>query len=349
MVRRPRRRADGDPALQPAPLSRVGPLRRALRLQRVTATGSACTSSPTASAVRGLRRSATSSPAALVACELDAICPDDTALHLPRPAGARARRRGRARRATRTEDGPLGFVPDSLMDDPPATKRGLLAACSRLLEELDFSHLLLAHGGPIIGDGREQLQELVDAADALRSRCRNWRRARPPPRRVGSPGDARPRHRRQRLHRRACSARSCCTRGHEVERARAPARLRAAGNARVWPATSATAQRSTRTLASERAGLRRAPRRRDRLAAQRRARSTRSTCEGTERLLDACLALAGGEPASGPRRVRLDRRHRRRARRAAHRGRRRCRCRRPTGAPSRRASAWCSSPGCRPS
>jgi hypothetical protein len=58
--------------------------------------------------------------------------------------------------------GPLGFVPDSLMDDPPATKRGLLDACARLLEELEFDHLLLAHGGPVLHDGRALLQELVD-------------------------------------------------------------------------------------------------------------------------------------------------------------------------------------------
>lgn len=57
--------------------------------------------------------------------------------------------------------GPLGFVPDSLMDDPEVTKRGLLAAFERLLEELDFDHLLLAHGGPVIGDGRELLRDLV--------------------------------------------------------------------------------------------------------------------------------------------------------------------------------------------
>jgi hypothetical protein len=31
-----------------------------------------------------------------------------------------------------------------------------------LLEELDFSHILLAHGGPLIGSGRERLKELVD-------------------------------------------------------------------------------------------------------------------------------------------------------------------------------------------
>ena len=48
------------------------------------------------------------------------------------------------------------------MDDPPATKRALLAAYARLLDELDFEHVLLAHGDPLIGDGRARLQEVVD-------------------------------------------------------------------------------------------------------------------------------------------------------------------------------------------
>jgi hypothetical protein len=59
-------------------------------------------------------------------------------------------------------DGPLGFVPDSFMDDPPGTKQGLLTGCEHLLSELEFEHLLLAHGGPVIGDGRALLQDLVD-------------------------------------------------------------------------------------------------------------------------------------------------------------------------------------------
>ncbi len=60
------------------------------------------------------------------------------------------------------QSGPLGFVPDTLMDDPRGTKRHLLDAFIRLMGELDFDHLLLAHGGPVIGDGRAQLQELID-------------------------------------------------------------------------------------------------------------------------------------------------------------------------------------------
>ncbi|MGO9319791.1 MAG: hypothetical protein ACLQBY_03150 [Solirubrobacteraceae bacterium] len=101
-------------------------------------------------------------PGGVVACELGAICPDDTALYVPAKR-ALVIADGVVRGGPYGQSGPLGFVPDSLMDDPPATKRGLLAACARLLAELDFDHLLLAHGGPVIGDGRELLQDLVDS------------------------------------------------------------------------------------------------------------------------------------------------------------------------------------------
>jgi hypothetical protein len=47
------------------------------------------------------------------------------------------------------------------MDDPPETKRHLLDALARVLRDLDFEHVLLAHGGPLVGDGRAQLQEFV--------------------------------------------------------------------------------------------------------------------------------------------------------------------------------------------
>jgi len=96
-------------------------------------------------------------PGGVLACEVGGICPDETALYLPEQravALADGVVRGR-------QGSPPGFVPDSLMDDPPDTKRALLAAYARLLDQLDFEHLLLAHGDPLIGDGRVALQELV--------------------------------------------------------------------------------------------------------------------------------------------------------------------------------------------
>jgi hypothetical protein len=101
-------------------------------------------------------------PGGVLACEVDAICPDETALHVT-AAGALAIADGIVRGGPYGGEGPLGFVPDGLMDDPPATKRGLLAAYGRLLAQLDFQHLLLAHGGPVIGNGRELLAELVES------------------------------------------------------------------------------------------------------------------------------------------------------------------------------------------
>jgi hypothetical protein len=49
------------------------------------------------------------------------------------------------------------------MDDPRGTKRALLDAYRRVLDELDFEHVLMAHGGPVVGDGRAQLREFVDS------------------------------------------------------------------------------------------------------------------------------------------------------------------------------------------
>lgn len=101
-------------------------------------------------------------PAGALACEVGALCPDETALHLP-DKRAIVIADGVVRGAPHGQASPLGFVPDSLMDEPERTKEGLLAAFARLLGELDFEHLLLAHGGPVIGDGRAQLAELVDS------------------------------------------------------------------------------------------------------------------------------------------------------------------------------------------
>ncbi len=99
-------------------------------------------------------------PGAVTAYEIGAICPDEAALHIP------------AHRALACADGVvrwegvegLTFVPDQLMDDPPATRAALAAAYGRLAEALDFDLLLLAHGAPVIGDARAALASFAASA-----------------------------------------------------------------------------------------------------------------------------------------------------------------------------------------
>lgn len=99
-------------------------------------------------------------PGGVVAHRVGAICPDETALHLPAHEALAI-----ADGAVRWEpDGPLRFVPDTLMDEPEQTKKELRTSYGRLAE-LDFRHLLLAHGNPLIGDGRELLAEFAAADD----------------------------------------------------------------------------------------------------------------------------------------------------------------------------------------
>lgn len=92
-------------------------------------------------------------PGGAVAYEVDAICPDETALHIP-AHHALAVADGVVRRPGR--DG-LVFVPDEFMDEPAKTKAGLRAAYRRLLD-LDFDLLLLAHGDPVVTSGKEALR-----------------------------------------------------------------------------------------------------------------------------------------------------------------------------------------------
>jgi len=97
-------------------------------------------------------------PGGVVAYEVDAISPDECALHVP------------AHRALVVADGairsgddePLQFVSDGLMDDPDRTKAGLRAAYAELLH-LDFDRLLLAHGPPVLHGGKRALAEFAGA------------------------------------------------------------------------------------------------------------------------------------------------------------------------------------------
>ena len=101
-------------------------------------------------------------PGGLVVHEVGGICPDDSALYLP-ASRTIVFADGVVRGGVEGHLGRIGFVPDQYMDDPPETKRQLLAALSRLLGELDFEHVLLTHGGPLVGDGRAELEELVSS------------------------------------------------------------------------------------------------------------------------------------------------------------------------------------------
>jgi hypothetical protein len=81
--------------------------------------------------------------------------PDETALELP------------GHRAVAIADGVinydgLGFFADFLLgDDPEAEKQRLRDGFARLAAEVDFDHVLFAHGTPIIGDGRERLAQFA--------------------------------------------------------------------------------------------------------------------------------------------------------------------------------------------
>jgi len=98
-------------------------------------------------------------PGKVVAIEIGALCPDETALHIPKGAGLVALADG----VVRDDEGPLSFVPDEYMgDDPETVKAGLRKSYRRLLER-EFEHLLLAHGGPWIVGGKRALEEFIEA------------------------------------------------------------------------------------------------------------------------------------------------------------------------------------------
>ncbi len=99
-------------------------------------------------------------PGEIAVHEVDAICPDETALHIPRYR-ALACADGVVRR--RDGDG-LQFVPDQLMDEPEQTKQHLRDAYRALLD-LDFDLLLLAHGAPVTGGANEALRTFVGEAE----------------------------------------------------------------------------------------------------------------------------------------------------------------------------------------
>jgi hypothetical protein len=95
-------------------------------------------------------------PGGIVAHEVDAICPDETALHIPAHRALAC-----ADGVVRAPGGELTFVPDDLMDQPEETKERLRQAYRSLLD-LDFELLLLAHGEPVVSGGKEALRRFAN-------------------------------------------------------------------------------------------------------------------------------------------------------------------------------------------
>jgi hypothetical protein len=111
-------------------------------------------------AVEGFEFGDTLAPG-ITAHEVDALCPEETALHIEAGGGALSVADG----VVQWGSPALAFVPDSLIgDNPEEAKQGLRDAYRRLAEELDFDILLMAHGDPVIGGARETLLAFVDSA-----------------------------------------------------------------------------------------------------------------------------------------------------------------------------------------
>jgi glyoxylase-like metal-dependent hydrolase (beta-lactamase superfamily II) len=95
-------------------------------------------------------------PGGVKAYEAGAICPDDTALHIP------------AHSALSVADGVinyggLGIVPDGhLGDDVDATKRAIRESYGRIAVEVEFDNLLVAHGDPVVGGAKAALREFAE-------------------------------------------------------------------------------------------------------------------------------------------------------------------------------------------
>jgi hypothetical protein len=93
----------------------------------------------------------------VVALEVGAICPEETALHIDLGDGFLSFADGLI------NHGGLGFVPDSLLGDDPGGVKGGLRDSLRALLDRDFDGLLFAHGDPLPTGGKRALEQFLDA------------------------------------------------------------------------------------------------------------------------------------------------------------------------------------------
>jgi hypothetical protein len=96
-------------------------------------------------------------PGEIEAIRIGAICPDESALFIPRVRAAAV-----ADGVIRRGNGPLSFVDDEILVDDPRDASRVKRELKRAYRELadrEFDHLLLAHGNPWLEGGRAALRE----------------------------------------------------------------------------------------------------------------------------------------------------------------------------------------------
>jgi glyoxylase-like metal-dependent hydrolase (beta-lactamase superfamily II) len=106
--------------------------------------------------VKGFKPGETVAPG-VQALQMGGIAPDDTAMFLDVPGGALL-----FADALVNYGDAVSFVPDSLMGDPEADKRGIVDSLEALLER-EADTLLFAHGDPIVGGGHQVLRDVVSS------------------------------------------------------------------------------------------------------------------------------------------------------------------------------------------
>jgi hypothetical protein len=93
----------------------------------------------------------------ITAYQVTELWRDDGALHIPSLEALEIAD------TVLSDDGRLAFMPDVCFGDRDAEQSSIREGLARLADELDFRHLLLAHGPPIADEGRQRLREFAAA------------------------------------------------------------------------------------------------------------------------------------------------------------------------------------------
>ncbi len=103
-------------------------------------------------------------PGGIRTIEVGIICADETALLLPIDVGVLAIADSFIRYPDSDGNRAIGFVPDDLIgENAESVKVETRTRFLQLCDDLDFDHLLFAHGEPVIGGGKQDLRAFCEA------------------------------------------------------------------------------------------------------------------------------------------------------------------------------------------